>query len=147
MGIRVEKERFAAAIRAADNKSLESQNALWQEVARIYNTGEGLSKRFNKPVDNVITKSIVYQKVRRWGIPVKTERKKAGRPIKETNGHSKEEARALIQEARNCLEIFAITEKWTQHNLGWNLINKFREFLGMNKVDPIDNPEPEHFDA
>lgn len=147
MGIKVDEDRLFASIRAADRKSPTSQDALWKEAARIYNEGDNLPKRFQKPIEHKITKSIVYQKVRRWGIAVKTERKKAGRPIKETNGFDKQEALRLITESRDWIEGSAVKEGWTRLHTGWKHLNEVREFLGLPKIAPTDYPKWEYFRA
>lgn len=138
MGIEVSEERLEAALKAAEkNGPLGSQDELWIEVARRYNSGDGLPKRFSARPREAITKSICYQKIsRKLKLTVKTPKKKSGRPT----GTSP--MRAIL----DYLTMEAVEQKWLKDNEnGWNSINSARFALGLKTVEPIDKPTKEYF--
>lgn len=143
MGTEINEDRLKSALKVTEKEGpLSSQDKLWTETAARYNSGEGLPKKYADRPKSAITKSMVYQAVRRLKIAVKTQKQKTGRPEGAAPPNGTEAMKGILE----YLESEAVRDHWKAANkAGWESLNLARKSLGKSHVDPIDNPTTSHF--
>jgi hypothetical protein len=147
----VDRKRLEAAIRTAEKDGpLQSQSHLWNAVKDMYN-GTSL-KGFKEQPEEAITFGIVRRYViKKWCIPVKTQRQNCGRPEtvagqldSRSTAMSRSATEALIQ-ALQFMEDEAVREEWSKDSPGWEVLNQSRVTLGFKPVEPVNKPQRSHF--
>ena len=59
---------------------------------------------------------------------------------------SVEDIQKLLLDVLEFLETQAVEDGWFEGNQGWKLLNNVRATLDEPSVEPVDNPEWQHFD-